>query len=164
MKNTKQLAGLGLLLALALIFSYIEYLIPLPIGIPGVKLGLANSLILLLLYRYDLKTAAGISFLRIVLTGFLFGNLAMILYSLAGALCSMAVMWGVKKTDCFSLIGVSILGGVAHNFGQLFVAVLTLKTIMLSLYFPVLMISGCITGAIIGMIAHELQGRLGRNE
>lgn len=156
----KKTATLGLILALALIFSYVEFLIPVPVPVPGIKLGLANSMVLILLFHYRGRVAVLISLLRVVLAGFLFGNLSMILYSLSGALCSILVMWTAKKSDRFTIAGVSMLGGVAHNAGQLLLAALILETPMLGYYFPVLLVSGCLTGGVTGLIGREILKRV----
>lgn len=108
--NTDRLAKLGLLTSLALIAGYIELLIPVPIGIPGVKLGLANLMIVWALYEMGPAEALAVNGIRILLAGFLFGNLSMILYSLAGAALSFVCMWLAKKSGRFSVAGVSILG------------------------------------------------------
>ena len=158
--KVKKISTYGFILALALIFSYIEFLIPIPIGIPGIKLGLANSVIVILLYRQDIKEAAMVSLMRVVLMGILFGNFSMMIYSLAGAIVSLISMCGIKRVKCFSMVGVSIVGGVFHNIGQLLIAMLVLETTMLGYYFPVLLISGCVTGAVIGMIGSEIMKRM----
>ena len=158
--KVKKISTYGLILALTLIFSYIEYLIPIPIGIPGIKLGLANSVIVILLYRQDMREAAMVSLMRVVLMGILFGNFSMMIYSMAGAIASLISMWGIKKLKCFSMVGVSIVGGVFHNIGQLLIAMLVLETTMLGYYFPILLISGCVTGAVIGMIGSEIMKRM----
>ena len=159
-RNTKQLAQLGLLTALALIAGYIELLIPVPIGIPGVKLGLANLTILWALYALSPAEALAVNGIRILLSGFLFGNLSMILYSLAGASLSFVCMYLAKKSGRLSLIGVSILGGVMHNVGQLLVAMLVLETGSLIYYGPVLLAAGLITGLLIGILTAEVQKRV----
>lgn len=159
-RNTKRLAQLGLLTALALIAGYIELLIPVPMGIPGVKLGLANLTILWALYALGPGDALAVNGIRILLSGFLFGNLTMILYSLAGASLSFACMYLAKKSGHFSLIGVSILGGVMHNVGQLLVAILVLETKSLIYYGPVLLAAGLLTGFLIGILTAEVQKRV----
>ena len=105
-----RLASFGVFVALALIFSYIETLIPFQIGIPGVKLGLANLVIVIALYRMPVGEVYLLSGVRVVLTGFLFGNLMSILYSLAGGILSLTVMWGMKRIRSVSILGVSIAG------------------------------------------------------
>lgn len=159
-QNTNRLARLGLLTALALIAGYVEFLIPIPIGIPGVKLGLANLAVVWALYDLSPREALTVNGLRILLSGFLFGNLSMILYSLAGALLSFVCMLAAKKSNAFSVVGVSIVGGVTHNIGQLLVAMAVLNTVNLIYYGPVLLIAGVITGFFIGIITEEVKKRL----
>ena len=145
-----KLAYLGLFSAVAIIFGYVESLIPFFMGIPGIKLGLANLAVLFLLQKYSVKEAALVSVVRILVIGFMFGNLFSILYSLAGAFLSLTVMTlMIKKTD-FSLVGVSVAGGIAHNVGQLIIAMLTVSSLNLIYYAPALLISGVITGIQIG--------------
>ena len=153
-KNTVRIAWFGVFTALALIFSYVETLIPFQIGIPGVKLGLANLIVVVALYKMGGKDAMLLSVTRIVLSGF-------ILYSLAGGLLSLAVMVILKKRGSFSVFGVSMAGGVFHNVGQLIVAMLVVETFSVAYYVPVLLIAGVITGFIIGVVANEMLKRLG---
>ena len=156
----KKVAFLGVFLALALIFSYIETWIPNVFGVPGIKLGLANIVIIILLFRFGTKEAYGISVARVILAGFLFGNLASILYGLAGAMLSLTVMLLLKKTGKFKVITVSAVGGICHNVGQLIVAILVLENYRISYYLPVLLISGLVTGILIGVVAQEVILRL----
>ena len=158
MKN--KVAFFGVFTALALIFSYVETLIPIHFGIPGVKLGLANLIIVFALYRMDIREAYVLSIVRVVLSGFLFANLFSILYSLSGGLLSLTVMAVLKKTKNFSVLGISMAGGVFHNIGQLMMAAIILESIRVAYYFPVLLISGVITGLIIGVISSETLKRL----
>lgn len=153
-------AYFGVFTALALIFSYVETLIPINFGIPGAKLGLANLVIVLVLYKTDWKEALLLSVTRIVLSGFLFGNLFGILYSLAGGLLSLVVMVLVKRNEGFSVIGVSMAGGVTHNIGQLIVAVLVVETYQVGYYLPVLMLAGLATGTLIGLVSMEVLKRI----
>ena len=153
-------AYFGVFTALALIFSYVETLIPINFGIPGAKLGLANLVIVIVLYKTGGKEALLLSVTRIVLSGFLFGNLFAILYSLAGGLFSLAVMGLVKRRKSFSIIGVSMAGGVTHNIGQLIVAMLVVETYQVGYYLPVLMMAGLATGTLIGVISREVLKRL----
>lgn len=157
-----QTVHFGVFTALALLFSYIESLIPFYIGIPGVKLGLANLIIVIALYKMNARQAFLLSVTRIVLAGFLFGNLFSILYSLAGGMLSLIVMILLKKQNGFSVMGVSVAGGVFHNVGQLVIAMLVTESLNLFYYVPVLMISGLITGIFIGIIANEMLKRLRR--
>lgn len=152
----KRVTYLGVLLAFALILSYVESLIPFYFGIPGVKLGLANLAIVLVLYMYGIKDAFLLNLMRVLLAGFMFGNMFMILYSLAGAVCSMGSMYLFKKTDRFSILGVSMSGGIFHNIGQVAVAVFVTQTAGVVYYLPVLLISGVVTGWCIGILAGRM--------
>lgn len=158
MKN--RAAYFGVFTALALIFSYIETLIPIQFGVPGIKLGLANLIIVIVLYRTGWQEALLLSVVRVVLAGFIFGNLFSIVYSLAGGILSLAVMALLKKTERFSVIGISIAGGVCHNIGQLIVAMVVVETYQVGYYLPVLLIAGVITGAVIGAVAGEVLKRI----
>ena len=161
MKNKRgRVAVFGVFTALALIFSYVELLIPINFGIPGAKLGLANLVIIIVLYKTDWKEALLLSVVRIVLAGFLFGNLFGILYSLAGGILSLAVMALLKRSGAFSIIGVSMAGGVSHNVGQLIMAMLVVETYAVGYYLPVLLIAGLITGTLIGIVGREMLKRL----
>lgn len=160
----KKTAFCGLMLALALIASYVESLIPVPIPVPGIKLGVANSVVLILMYYTNAKTAWGISVGRVVLSGFLFGSLSSILYSLSGAILSLLVMTLIKKRDCFTMTGVSVAGGVSHNIGQLIMAFFVLESAALWYYLPVLLVSGCVTGGLIGILGKEIFKRMPREE
>ncbi len=152
----KKTAYMGIFLALALICSYIETLIPFHIGIPGVKLGLTNIVIVWALYLLGTKEALAISVMRIVLSGMMFGNAFSIAYSLAGGLLSFIVMFLLKKTGKFKCVSVSIAGGIFHNIGQLLVAAAIVQNLSVFYYIPVLFISGTITGLVIGVISQEL--------
>lgn len=153
-------ANIGIAIALALIVSYVEMLIPFNFGIPGIKLGLTNVVIIIMLYLFGWKSAFLVSVSRIFLAGFLFGNMSMILYSLAGGVLSLAVMTIMKNLKGFSVIGVSILGGITHNIGQIVVAILVVENVKMVYYLPVLLISGLITGMLIGVVAKEMISRL----
>lgn len=154
MKETVQL---GFFLALALILAYIESLIPISFGIPGIKLGLPNLIVVLLLYQGKMREALLVNAARIVLSGFMFSNLYAIMYALAGALFSFAAMLAGRRLRCFSIIGVSVLGGVAHNIGQIIVAMLVVETFYVGYYIPFLIAAGTITGAALGFAALELR-------
>ena len=158
MKN--RVAFFGVFVALALIFSYVESLIPIQIGIPGVKLGLANLIIVIALYKMSLKEAYLLSVTRVVLSGFIFGNLFSILYSLAGATLSMTVMTLMLKKTSFSLIGVSVAGGVSHNIGQLIIAMLIVNNASVFVYMPALLVAGVAAGVVIGGLTNEIVKRV----
>lgn len=155
-----KVAYFGVFTALALIFSYVESLIPIQVGIPGVKLGLANLIIVMALCKMSIKEAYILSVVRIVLAGFMFGNLFAILYSLAGGMLSLTIMSILKRTDKFSIYGISMAGGVFHNIGQLLMAAIVLESVSIGYYFPVLLVSGLLTGFLIGIIANEMMKRL----
>lgn len=151
--RTKKITIAALMAAMALIFSYVEVLIPFTIGIPGIKLGIANIVVIIALYYLNAKYALTINIVRVLIAGLLFNGLFGALYSLAGALVSFTVMVLLKKTNIFSVVGISMAGGVAHNLGQILVAAVLVANIKIFIYFPVLIISGVITGAIIGVLA-----------
>lgn len=156
----RRVALTGMMAALALIFSYVEVLFPFNAGIPGVKLGLANLVPLIILYRLDARYAFAANLIRVILAGLLFSGLFAALYSLAGSLTSFLVMYLLKKTRLFSVIGVSTAGGVFHNLGQLIVAMLAVSGPQLFHYMPVLIISGMIAGIIVGIGASILLDRI----
>ncbi len=158
-KNQKY-AVIGLLLALAFLFSWIESLLPISLGVPGVKLGLANLVVIVAMYVITPAEAFGLSMLRVLLTAFTFGNLSSMLYSLAGAVLSFLAMLAAKRTGWFSMQGVSVLGGVFHNVGQILTAMLILETAQLISYLPVLMISGIAAGLVIGLLAGMVTRRV----
>ena len=152
----KKVAILGVFLALALICSFGESLIPFYFGVPGMKLGLTNVVVLLLLYFFGAKEALLVSMMRILLSGFMFSNAFSILYSLAGGILSWAVMLLLKKTGRFHMVSISICGGITHNLGQILVAMVVVKNYYIFGYFPFLFIGGGITGLLIGLVAQEI--------
>lgn len=158
MKN--KVAYFGVFTALALMFSYIETMIPIQFGVPGIKLGLANIMVVIMLYKSNAREALLLSIVRIMLSGFLFGNLSSILYSIAGGLLSLGIMTLLKKQGGFSVIGVSVAGGVSHNVGQLIVAMLVVETYQVGYYFPVLLVAGVLTGLGIGVASQEVLKRI----
>lgn len=144
---------LGLSIALAMIMSYIEVLVPLSFAVPGIKMGLANIVIIFVLYKLGTKEAVLVSVIRVILVSLLFSNAMAMAYSIAGAVLSLVVMWILKKTDKFSVIGVSVAGGIMHNVGQIIMAIILLGTEQIALYLPVLIVTGTITGVVIGIVA-----------
>ena len=151
--KVKKVAVLGLCVALAMIMSYIESLFPLNLAVPGIKMGLANIVIIFLLYRVGFSSACIVSLIRVFLVSMLFGNVMMMAYSIAGAVLSLAVMLVFKKCGKFSVVGVSIAGGVAHNAGQIIMAVILLGAKQIAYYLPVLAVTGTVTGVLIGIAA-----------
>ena len=152
--HTKRIATAALLATLALIFSYVETMIPFFVSMPGVKLGVANLVILIALYKLDIRYAFAINLVRIMISGLLFTGVFGMFYSLAGGMLSLLVMWVLKKTELFSVVGVSMAGGVAHNVGQLLIASLLVSDLRMFIYMPVLMFSGLASGIIIGVLCH----------
>lgn len=159
----RKTAYLGLFSAVAIILGYVESLIPVFAGIPGIKLGLANLAVLFILDRYSAKEAALVSVVRILVIGFMFGNLFSILYSMAGAALSLTVMNLLKKHSGFSLIGISVAGGGTHNIGQLIVAMIVVSNTSLMVYAPALLVAGVLAGILIGVLTKEVVGRLPLN-
>lgn len=152
--NKTYYIGYGAILtALAMIFSYVEAILPFSIGIPGVKLGIANIVIVIALYKFGVKMALSINIIRIVVSGFLFSGAFGIFYSLAGGILSFISMLIIKRFKCFSIVGVSMTGGVFHNLGQLLTAAFLVSNLKMFVYFPVLLFSGLVTGIINGIVA-----------
>jgi heptaprenyl diphosphate synthase len=153
-KSTKRLTILSLFTAVAILFSYVEFVLP-PIlpSVPGIKMGLPNIIIIFLLYKFSLKEAAAVSFIRIFLVAIIFGNALTLAYSLAGAVLSLGVMTLLKKTNKFSMVGVSLSGGVFHNLGQILVAMAIMQTREIGYYMIVLTLSGIISGILVGISA-----------
>lgn len=158
--KAKNIALFGLLVALALVLSYLESLVPMSFAVPGVKMGLPNIAVVFALYRLRFRDAAAISLLRVVLAALLFGNVFSLAYSAAGAVLSLLVMLWLFRSGKFSATGVSVAGAVAHNAGQILVAVFVLETGRLVYYLPVLCISGVVAGICIGLLSALLVKRV----
>ena len=156
----KKVSLYGILVSLAFIASYIEVLIPFNFHIPGMKLGLANIVVLAALYTGGAKAGITVSIIRIILVGLTFGNPYSAIYGLSGGVMSLAVMIALKKTDFFGVMGVSMAGGVAHNIGQLACAMILLKLPAVFTYLSYLILVGTVTGALIGIIDEEVLKRL----
>ena len=154
------LAAVALLSSLALIFSYVEAIIPYTPAIPGIKLGIANIVTVIALYQFSTKYAAAVNIIRVIISGLLFNGLFGMLYSLAGAILSLCGMVLLKRTEQFSISGVSMAGGVLHNLGQLLVAAFLIEDMRIFFYFPILLISGTISGIAIGIAAELVCRRL----
>lgn len=160
-EKTKKLTFLALSVTLALILSYLEHLLPpLFTAVPGIKLGLPNLVIITLLYRYGVKEAATVSALRLLLVFLLFGSPLTSVYSLAGATLSLLLMAIMKKIKLFSTVGVSVIGAVMHNLGQILVAIFLFDSLEIGYYMLILTVTGVIAGALIGLTAASLQKRL----
>ncbi len=160
-KKTRKVALLGVLTSVALVLSYLEALLP-PIStaVPGIKMGLPNIIIIFILYKFGLKDAVIVSFIRVFIVALLFGNVMTLSYSVAGAVLSLVLMTLFKKINLFSQIGVSIIGGISHNLGQILVAIFLFDTIQIGYYMIVLSVTGTIAGVLIGIISSILVKKL----
>lgn len=156
----RRVATAGILATLALIFSYVEAILPFNVGIPGVKLGLANLVVVITLYELDARYAIAVNVVRVLIAGLLFSGLYGMLFSLVGCAASFLIMLLLFKTGRFSIIGVSMGGGVAHTLGQLVVAMVMVSNLRLSYYFPILLFSGLVSGIIVGIGSNILISRL----
>ncbi len=159
--KTKKVALLGIMTSVALILSYIEAILP-PIwsAVPGIKMGFPNIVVIFILYRFGVKEAAILSFIRIFIVALLFGNVMTLAYSCAGAFLSIVLMAIFKKINAFSVVGTSIVGGVAHNLGQILVAIFLFDTVQIGYYMAVLAVTGTIAGVFIGIAGAFLLKRL----
>ena len=158
--KAKNIAAFGVYVALAMIFSYIELQIPPLVAIPGIKLGLPNVVIIIALYKFGWKEAILINILRVLLVSVLFGTVLSLLYSVAGAILSLFVMIILKKSKIFSTVLVSVFGAISHNIGQITVAIFVLETSELLYYLPVLLITGTISGLLLGLIGATVVKKL----
>ncbi len=152
-KEVKKLSLLAILIAISLVFSYVDSLIVLPFAIPGIKLGIANIVIIYTLYKLGIKESIIVSLLRLILSSILFGSLLTFGYSLAGAILSLTLMIILKYKTSFSMVAISILGAIMHNFGQILVAIILMDTKEIILYLPLLAITGTISGIGVGLLS-----------
>ena len=163
MKNklsTRQLVTLSALIAVAMILSYVESLIPAFVAIPGVKMGLSNIATIFALYALGWPFAICVSVVRVLLSALLFGNVVSLIYSLSGAALALVFMILLKKLDKFSSVGVSVTGGVCHNIGLVIAACIVMETTAIAVYIIPLLVSGTIAGVVIGIIAGNLVERV----
>ncbi len=149
---SRKIAYYGIFAALAIIVGYIEAMVPLPVGIPGVKLGLANVVVLTALYVMGVKGAFYISLVRIIISALLFKGFGSLIFSASGALLSFVIMSLIYRFKSVSPIGVSILGGISHNVGQLVAAGIVIANLKIVYYVPVLLVSGVVTGFLTGIV------------
>lgn len=158
LSKTQKLIFISLLLAQALVLSYIERLIPLNFSVPGAKLGLANIITLTSIYFLNFKEASILVILRTILTTFVTGSISGFLYSFSGAILSFLVMYLllVIGKDKFSIIGISVVGSIFHNIGQLLMAGFIMQNFNIIFYLPFLMISGVATGILVGFTSKYL--------
>ena len=150
--TTQKIARYGILISLALVFGYVEYLIPLPFAVPGVKLGLGNILVLFTMLSYGYAPAFLIMLVKVVASSILFGNPTIFVYSIAGGLLSYAVMALCTKSGTFSILLTSVLGAVFHNVGQLLIVWLFFNYLVVIANLPILLIAGVATGIITGKV------------
>lgn len=159
MRN-KKIATSALMIALAMILSFVESQIPSFFPIPGIKLGLANIAVIFALYRLSIKNAIVVSLIRVVVVSTLFGTSLTLAYSLSGAVLSLLIMVLLKKSDRFSIVGVSVAGGISHNIGQIIMAIILMHNSVISYYLPFLIISGIVTGVVIGLVSAKIVERV----
>lgn len=157
---SEKIALHGLLVALAFVLSWVEMQIPYFFAVPGIKLGLTNLVVLIALYRLGSADAFALNVVRILLVSFTFGNMAALLYSLAGGMLSFLAMYLMKRFTKFSVKLVSVFGGFFHNVGQILVAMLVLKSVHVLWYLPYLWISGIVAGIVIGLIGELVMQKL----
>ena len=158
--KTKKLTLMALTTALAMILSFVESQIPAFVAVPGVKMGLANIAVVFALYKLGWKEAALISLIRVVLVSLLFGSIASMFYSLAGAVLSLAGMGLLKRSGKFTEIVVSVAGGVLHNIGQIAMASILLETGAMKYYLPFLLVFGILAGVVIGVVSAVMVKRV----
>jgi heptaprenyl diphosphate synthase len=158
--KSEKIAQRGMLIAVAFVLSWLESQLPVFVAVPGVKIGLTNLVVLVALYHLGTRDAVVLNVLRILLVGLTFGNLFSLLYSLAGGILSAAAMIFLKKTGKFSMTGVSVAGGIAHNVGQILVAMVVLESSGVLYYLGVLWISGMVAGIIVGILGSMVTKRL----
>ena len=155
--KTKKIALLGLLASLAMVLSYIEMLLPpLYSALPGIKMGLPNIVIIFTLYKLGVKEAVTVSAIRLLWIGLLFGNVMTLAYSVAGATLSLALMALLKHFGLFSIAGVSVVGGISHNVGQIAVAIFLLERAEIGYYLIVLSLTGTVAGLLVGLASGYL--------
>lgn len=156
----RTIALMGICAAIAMVLSYVESLIPLSFAVPGIKLGLANIAVVFVLYKLGAKEAVLVSLIRILWMAVLFGNFLTLAYSVAGAVLSLTAMILLKRSERFSTVGVSVVGGILHNAGQILVAVIVMDTAQIAYYLPVLCVSGIAAGVAIGLVSALLIKRV----
>ena len=160
MKNTRRLVTLAATVAVAMVLSYLESLIPAFTAIPGIKVGFANIAIIFTLYRLGAREAVLVSVIRVALSSILFGSPVSFIYALAGATLSLTLMAILKRFTPLATVTVSIVGGITHNLAQIGVASLLLETDVFTYYFPFLLLSGTVAGIVVGIAGYQLIKRI----
>lgn len=152
-RDTKRIALCGILLSMMLVLGYVEHLIPVAAGVPGIKLGLSNGVLIFAVYMLGIPTAFLLMVLKVLLSGFLFGGVSAMMYAFAGGVLSVAAMAGLSKVKGLHPVTVSMVGGVMHNVGQISLAMIILQSSNLMGYMAILMIAGLVSGALTGVCA-----------
>lgn len=158
--HTKRMTLLASLSAIGILLGYLESFIVLPIRIPGIKLGLSNCITIIAIYLFGPVEGLIVLFVRVLLSGLLFGSLFSLIYSLSGALLSFVIMVAIYRNSRISCIGVSVVGGVSHNIAQLIAASVLLESGEIFVYLPVLIIAGVFAGFVVGIISKYLINRI----
>ena len=160
--SVKKLTALSAAVALAMVLSFLESLIPPLVSVPGVKIGLANVVTVFLLYSFGSREAVAVSLIRVILSALLFGSAVSLIYALSGAALSFIGMLLLKKLPLSSEVSVSIAGGVLHNAGQIIAACIVMENAAIISYLPPLIISGTLAGVAVGILAALLVKKLSR--
>jgi heptaprenyl diphosphate synthase len=160
--DTKKMVTVSVLVAIAMILSYVEFLLPISTAIPGMKIGLSNIATVFALYTLGGEEAVSVSLVRVFLSALLFGNYVSLMYSLFGAALALLFMLTFYKLKFFSSVGVSVIGGVAHNAGQLIAASIILETGVVAVYMAPLAVVGTVAGILVGICAGILVSRVGK--
>ena len=160
--NIREIVILSLLISIAAVLSYIESAIGLVLPIPYAKIGLTNIAIVFALYTLGWQYAIVVSGARLLLTFLMFPNAFALLYSILGAVISLSGMILVKKVNVFSTVGVSVVGGILHNIGQIIAACLVMQTLGIATYLVPLAVAGTIAGVLIGIVCGILVNRISK--
>lgn len=160
--KTKKLTALALGVALAMILSFVESQLPPLTAVPGVKLGLSNIVTVVLLYSFGWREAWAVSLVRVCLSALLFGNAAAFIYSLSGAVLSFFTMLLSKRFLPFGTVGVSVIGGVMHNVGQVIAAIIVMESIGIAYYLIPLLVSGTVAGVLVGIASGIVASRVAK--
>jgi heptaprenyl diphosphate synthase len=159
----KSIARIGLLVTISLMLSYIERFFIIPVPVPGIKLGLANMAVVMALYIIGVRAAVVVSILKVLLSALLFGSVGSLMFSMGGALLALIVMISAKHLKSVSIIGVSALGGISHNIGQILVAALVVHNMGLLYYLPILLAAGGIMGVVNGLVSRTVVYYVGKS-
>jgi len=155
-KQAQRIATCGMLLALMLVLGFVESQLPVAAGIPGIKLGLSNGVLIFAVYMLGVPTSFLLMGLKVLLSGFLFGSPSAMMYAFAGGVLSLTVMCLLSRMKGLSPVVVSMVGGLSHNVGQVALAMIILNTPKLLYYMAILMIVGLVTGMATGLAANGI--------